>query len=121
MNEKNILKYYVSEFKYEESSEEINAISLAVGRKVRAYTKCENIDECDHFLLINETEISNKDNPDDAFNIKLVVKFECLCTDNKLSKELIKEEYCPYIEAISNRILRELTDDMKISTIDLMN
>lgn len=121
MNDKNILKYYVSEFSYIESSEEINSIDLAVNRRVKAYTQCENLNECKQFLLINETLISNKDNPEDSFNIKLVVKFECSCTENELSKELITKEYCPYIESLSNRILKDLTTDMKISPLDLMN
>lgn len=121
MNDNKISKYYVSEFTYTESNEELSSISIAVSRKIRAFSKYENIDECDCFLLVTETDISNKDNPDDAFHIKLVVKFECLCDGNRLSKGIIRDEYCPYVELLSNRILKDLTEDMKIAPLDLMN
>lgn len=120
MTEKDFLNYYVSEFLYKESSEESRNISITIENRVTAYVKTTNFDECDKFLLVSESEGSNKENPDDSFHIRLVVKFECSCESRQLSKELIKDEYYPYAESITKHILKQLTSDMKINPLDLI-
>lgn len=116
-----ISKFYVSEFNYTESSMDLNSINLEISKSIKAYTEKESLDKCNDFLLVTMTDIKNKDNPDDLFHIKLVVKFFCLCNGDNLTKDVIKKDYCPFVVNITNNILKNLTTNMNISPIDLLD